>query len=119
MANREDWGLRLFFVGIGLGLVLMLFVTGFENSSFYVTNIAPPPTTEAMRPLGYVLDAALVLAFALTVAGIACFSFGPSPAGTAAPAKTGSERGRPAETPDKDDRHRPKPRQPPAPHGST
>lgn len=118
MANRDDWGLRLFFTGIGLGLLLMLFVTGSEQSSFYVNNIAPP-YTEVMRPLGYVLDAGIVLAFALTVAGIACFSFGPAPAEARAPAKAAQVRGQPAGASREDDRHRTKPRKPPAPHGST
>ncbi len=118
MANREDWGLRLFFGGIALGLVLMLFVTGSENSAFYLNNFAPP-YTEVMKPLGYVLDAAIVSAFALTVAGIACFSFGPAPAEAPAPAKAAQERRQPTGASGDDDRHRPKPRQPPSPHGST
>lgn len=118
MVNREDWGLWLFFVGIGLGFVLMLFVTGSEQSSFYVNNVAPP-FTEVMRPLGYVLDAGIVLAFAITVAGIACFSFGPAPAEACVPAHAAEGRGPTAASSREDERQRPKPRPPSAPHGST
>ncbi len=118
MANRDDWGLWLFFAGIGLGFVLMLFVVGGETSSFYLNHVAPTQY-EVMRPLGYVLDAGILLAFAMTVAGIACFSFGPPPAEAAASANAPQERGGAMRLRDRHDRHRPKPRQPPAPHGST
>ena len=117
MGNREDWGLRLFFGGLVLGLVLMLFVTGSERSSFYANDIAPP-FTEVMRPLGYVLDAGIVLAFALTVARMACFTFGPAPAGAPAPNLAVRDQRPPARVTNHY-RHRTKPKQPPAPHGST
>ncbi len=118
MANREDWGLGLFVAGLALGMVLMFFAVLGETSSFYQNNVAPTQL-EAMRPLGYLLDVGILLAFALSVAGIACFSFGPVPERVPAPAKPAQRGEWSREERGRKDRHRPKPRQPPAPHGST
>ncbi len=71
--DRGDIGLRLLLAGMGLGMALMTFVVTFDSTSFYQNTIAPT-ATEAMRPLGYVLDAAAILSFAMSLGGIACFS---------------------------------------------
>ncbi len=118
MANREDWGLGLLVAGLALGMVLMFFAVQGEASSFYQNNVAPTQL-EAMRPLGYLLDAGILLAFAMSVAGIACFSFGPVPERVPAPTKAAQREAGPREDRGGKDRHRPRPRQPPAPHGST
>lgn len=74
--DRGDVGLELLLAGIGLGLALMTFVVTFDSTSLFQTAFAPT-TTEAMHPLGYALDAAVLLSLAISVVGIACFSGAP------------------------------------------
>ena len=113
MADREDWGVRLLFGGMGLGFVLMLFAVTFQGTAFYQAWFAPT-MLEAMKPLGYALDAGILLAFAMSVAGIACFSLTPSGTGMSpsenAPGPSRRESAH---------RARQRPRQPSSAHGST
>ncbi len=118
MADREDWGLWLLLVGMGLGMLLMVFVVGFDGTAFYQKYIAPT-ASEAMPPLGFVLDGAILLSFAMAVAGIACFGWGPSVIETPAVARPSRDRARVEAPRQREERHRPKPGQPSAPHGST
>lgn len=117
MTRREDWGLRLSLAGLGLGLVLMLFAVLGQTSSFYQNAVAPTPT-EAMRPLGYLLDGAILGAFALTLAGVACFS-APSALEVRAHERTPRPAPQGRSGSRRDERHRPKPGRPAALHGST
>lgn len=111
MWSREDWGLRLFLTGMGLGFALMFFVVTLNGTSFY-QNLVAPTTTEVMRPLGYVLDGGILLSFAMTIAGIACFSGAPSRVETPQPRPAG----RPSTPRRRKDR---RPAKASAPHGST
>ena len=119
MTHREDVGLGLFLVGMGLGMALMFFVTLGNGLAFYQALFAPAPTTEATPLLGYVLEGSILLSFVMTVAGIACFSFGPATAATPVPARGSRERGRRAPAPHRPARRHPRPGRPSAPHGST
>lgn len=74
----EDWGLRLFLAGMGLGMSLMTFVVTFDGTPFYQELVAPT-MTGTMYPLGYVLDAGVLLSLGMTVSGIACFRGRPLP----------------------------------------
>lgn len=69
----EDWGVRLFLAGMGLGIAVMTFVVSFDSTAAYQQLVAPT-VSGATRPLGYVLDGSVLLAFAMTVAGTACFT---------------------------------------------
>ncbi len=119
MTRQEDWGLRFLLAGGTLGLVVLGFVGAFDSSSFYQTYVASAPLTEALPPLGYLLDVGGLLALALILVGVACFSSGPwgaeMPRSAQARQVPRAAAGRGAEA------HPPpaKGRQPSAPHGST
>lgn len=117
MSRRETWGLRLIRVGLVLGVGLMLYVVTFDASSFY-QNFVASTTAEATPPLGYVLDGGILLAFASTVAGIACFSVTPSEMRAPALARAAPARVRSADPVRRDERRRLR-RRPSVPHGST
>lgn len=87
MSFRETWSLRLFLGGLALGLALMTFVVTFDGTSFFQTHVAST-ANEVIPLLGYVLDGAILLSFALTVAGIACVATGPSESAAPIPART-------------------------------
>ncbi len=118
MADRADWGLWLLLTGMGLGLALMTFVATFENSAFFQDLVAST-ASEAMRPLGIALDGGILVSFAMTVAGIACFAWGPSVTEVPAPLRAAQGRARAPTSHRRQERRRPKPGQPAAPHGST
>ncbi len=118
MAHRETWGLRLFLAGLTLGLGLMIFVVAFDNASFY-QNLVASTTYETTPLLGYALDVGILLAFAMTVAGIACFSTNPSEAQAPVPARAPQVRTAAADVSRRDRRRRPRPSWPSMPHGST
>ena len=84
MASRETWGLRLFLAGFALGIGLMAFVVAFVATSSYqgLVNASYAGTVPAA---GLILEGGALLAFALSVAGIACF---PSTAATSAVTST-------------------------------
>jgi hypothetical protein len=118
MSRREIWGLRFFLAGLALGIGLMLFVVTFDGTSFY-QNFVASTATEAMRPLGYVLDGGMLLAFILAVAGIACFSAVPSDATAPVADRAPAARVRAADHARRDARRRLRQSRPPASHGST
>lgn len=115
MADRDEWGLWLLLIGMGLGLLLMTVVVTFENSALY-ENLVASTASEGMRPLGLALDGGILVSFAMTVAGIACFAWGPSHIEAPAPARRPQYRGRADASRRREGRQRPKPT---VPHGST
>jgi hypothetical protein len=118
VSRSEVWGLRLLLAGLSLGFGLMLFVVALGNSSFYQTFIAPD-RTGVMRPLGFVLNSGILVAFAMTLAGIACFPTSPSAAEAPVSERAPQGRFRPASAPRRGGRRRLRRSRPPAPHGST
>lgn len=94
--DRGGLGLDFLLAGMGLGVALMTFVVTFDSTAWYQTTIAPT-VTEAMHPLGYVLDAAAGLSFVMSLAGIACVSGVPNATGAAAPGSRTSASDRLAE----------------------
>ena len=111
-------GLWLFLAGMALGFGVMLFVVLFESSSSFQA-LTSPAMTEVVQPLGYALEGGTLLAFGLTLAGIACCTFAPTAVETEG--RTAAPRLRRGAD-DAVGRHgRTKRRRspPPVPHGST